>query len=153
MNCSASPNCTSLNRDFCYKTAGTCGKCLPGHTGKNLTPLSADPLIIISPLPSSVPLNCASPLTPLSSLFFLDRYRWRLQRSLPQKHFILVELPSPRHHHLCSEQRLSVRSVHEQSVRHSDTKVSNKQTRYDSVQIIAIILGTQTVKAPSDILF
>ena len=33
VDCSSSPKCSSLNRDHCYKTSGTCSGCLAGYTG------------------------------------------------------------------------------------------------------------------------
>ena len=33
VNCTASPNCTALQRSNCYATVNTCGSCLPGHLG------------------------------------------------------------------------------------------------------------------------
>lgn len=32
-DCSASPNCTALNREHCFRTAGSCGPCLDGFIG------------------------------------------------------------------------------------------------------------------------
>ena len=33
VDCTGAPNCTALRRSFCYKTANTCGSCLPGLSG------------------------------------------------------------------------------------------------------------------------
>jgi hypothetical protein len=33
VNCSAAPNCTSLNRNSCFRTSGQCGVCLAGFVG------------------------------------------------------------------------------------------------------------------------
>ena len=33
VNCSSAPNCTSLNREHCFKTHGTCSNCFEGYSG------------------------------------------------------------------------------------------------------------------------
>lgn len=36
VDCSASPNCSTLNREHCFRTAGSCGRCLEGYSGTQL---------------------------------------------------------------------------------------------------------------------
>ena len=33
VDCSSSPNCSALNREHCFRTAGSCGWCLDGYSG------------------------------------------------------------------------------------------------------------------------
>ena len=42
VDCSSSPKCSSLNREHCYKTSGTCSGCLAGYTGRCMTKLATD---------------------------------------------------------------------------------------------------------------
>ena len=39
VDCSNAPNCAKLNRNLCFKTAGTCGSCLSGFLGNDYLPV------------------------------------------------------------------------------------------------------------------
>ena len=62
VDCTRAPNCTTLRRSYCFKTTNTCGSCLPGLIGRE-----------ISYLASNSSSNC-SPIyrTPLTFYFTLD---------------------------------------------------------------------------------
>jgi REJ domain len=40
VDCSSAPNCTSLNRDHCFKTHGTCSNCFEGYSGNLIVNLA-----------------------------------------------------------------------------------------------------------------
>ena len=49
VDCSASPNCFALNREYCFLTAGTCGRCFDGFSGMHAISLISLQYCVLCP--------------------------------------------------------------------------------------------------------